>query len=434
MDAEIIAIGSELTSGAKLDTNSQWLSCELAAVGIPVRYHSTVADTIDALTAVLRTAVNRSDLVLITGGLGPTLDDLTRHALAQLMQTELVLHEPSLEFIRSLFTRRRRAMPERNTIQAMFPVGSEPLSNPLGTAPGILVRLSRKAKTEPSLLIAMPGVPSEMKRMFRHEVLPRLPHGAQVIREARIHCFGAGESSIEEMLGDLTTRDRNPEVGITAHEATITLRIRAHGRTIDQCDEQIAVAKTVVRETLGDLVFGEEDEELQDVLVALLQERGQTVATVETVTGGLLAACITSADRSETCYLGGLVLPAVSESNPTGLAGFETSPRLGENVNKVPDAGSLAVMCRERFGSDFALAVTDVGGSQNDLSQENGSAPSTERETLSAGQTANRNLQIALAGENLREIRPHRPVGDPAIARSRATKAAMNLLRLHLIR
>lgn len=414
MDAEIIAIGSELTSGAKLDTNSQWLSRELAAVGIPVRYHTTVADTTDALTAVLRTAVNRSDLVLVTGGLGPTLDDLTRHALARLMQTELILHEPSLEFIRSLFATRRRAMPERNTIQAMFPAGSEPVPNPLGTAPGISACISRKEKTEPSLLIAMPGVPSEMKRMFRHEVLPRLPHGEQVIREARIHCFGAGESAIEEMLGDLTARDRNPEVGITAHEATITLRIRAHGQTINQCEESITAAKITVRQTLGDLVFGEEDEELQDVLVALLRERGQTLATVETITGGLLAVCVTSADRSGTCHLGGLVLPATSGSFPAGLTGFETSPHLGETGHKAVDAGSLAVVCRERFGSDFALAVTDAGGDQDDQRRHD--------------------MQIALAGEGLLEVRPHRPVGDPAIARSRAAKAAMNLLRLHLIR
>jgi len=414
MDAEIIAIGSELTSGAKLDTNSQWLSRELAAIGIPVRYHATVADSTDALTAVLRTAVNRSDLVLITGGLGPTLDDLTRQALAQLMQTELILHEPSLEFIRSMFTRRQRTMPQRNAIQAMFPAGSEPVSNPLGTAPGILARISRKEKTQPSLLIAMPGVPSEMKRMFRHEVLPQLPHGEQVIRETCIHCFGAGESVIEEMLGDLTARDRNPEVGITAHEATITLRITAHGRTNAQCDEQIDVAKTIIHETLGDLVFGEEDEELEDALVALLGEGGQTLASVETVTGGLLATCITSADQSGACYLGGLVLPKTSESNSTGVAWFETSPRLGENVNEVQNAGSLAVLCREKFGSDFALAVTDIDGDRDDLPQDV--------------------MQIALAGENLLEVRPHQPVGDPAIARSRATKAAMNLLRLHLIR
>lgn len=410
MNAEIIAIGSELTSGAKLDTNSQWLSRELAAIGITVRYHSTVADSTDALTDVLRTAVNRSDLVLVTGGLGPTLDDLTRHAIAQLMQTELVLHEPSLEFIRSLFARRQRAMPSRNTIQAMFPAGSQPLSNPRGTAPGILARVTRKHNSEPALLMAMPGVPSEMKRMFHHEVLPHVPHGEQVIRSTRVHCFGAGESAIEEMLEDLTARDRNPEVGITAHEATITLRITAHGRTTDGCDEQIAVTKQIIRETLGELIFGEDDDELETVLVALLRERHQTVATVETITGGLLAARITAADPSGTCFRGGLVFPASGESKPIDLTGLGAPPQSGNDAPAVLDAGAAAVLCRQRFGSDFALAVTDA-------------ADSLERP-----------LQIALAGETLLDVRPHRPVGDPAIARSRAVKAAMNLLRLQLIR
>jgi nicotinamide-nucleotide amidase len=177
MHAEIIAVGTELTTGAKLDTNSQWLSLELAAVGIPVKYHTTVADDLEAMLGVLRDAVNRSDVVLVTGGLGPTLDDLTRDCMAELVQAELVLHEPSLEFIKSLFAHRKREMPERNAVQAMFPEGSTPLANPRGSAPGIWMEVPRKGSPIPCQLAAMPGVPSEMKRMFQREVLPRLPAG-----------------------------------------------------------------------------------------------------------------------------------------------------------------------------------------------------------------------------------------------------------------
>src|SRR5262249_10621911 len=158
MHAEIISIGTELTTGAKLDTNSQWLSLELQAVGIPVHYHVTVADDLDANVNVLRAAAERSEIVLITGGLGPTLDDLTRDALALLTGTTLVLHEPSLEIIRGMFARRQRPMPERNVVQAMFPEGSEPIPNRRGTAPGIYVIIPRPGRA-PCRIAAMPGVP-----------------------------------------------------------------------------------------------------------------------------------------------------------------------------------------------------------------------------------------------------------------------------------
>ena len=145
MKAEIIAIGTELTSGQKLDTNSQWLSLELAELGIPVHWHTTVADDMDENVQALRIAADRADIVLITGGLGPTLDDLTRDALAQLAGVELVLHPPSLDFIEGFFQQRGRAMPERNRVQALFPSGSEPLVNPIGTAPGIWMEVPRSS-------------------------------------------------------------------------------------------------------------------------------------------------------------------------------------------------------------------------------------------------------------------------------------------------
>ena len=261
MHAEIISVGTELTTGAMLDTNSQWLSLELAGIGIPVHFHTTVADNLDAMAGVLRTAADRSDLILLTGGLGPTLDDLTRQALAAVLGTELVLHEPSLEFIRSIFVRHNREMPERNSIQAYFPKGSQPITNPRGTAPGIWAEIPLAGGRPPALFAAMPGVPHEMKRMFLKEVVPRLPGGNLVIQRARVNCFGVGESKAEEMLGDLTARGRDPEIGITVHEATITLRIVAHGKSAEECRVKIDAAKAAIRERMGEQVFGEEDDQ-----------------------------------------------------------------------------------------------------------------------------------------------------------------------------
>ncbi|MEX2286950.1 MAG: CinA family nicotinamide mononucleotide deamidase-related protein [Planctomycetaceae bacterium] len=414
MNAEIIAVGSELTTGAKLDTNSQWLSLELAAVGITVDYQTTVADDREAMNAVLRCAVDRCDVVLITGGLGPTLDDLTRYSLADVMRVELMLHEPSLEFIKSLFARRNINMPERNVVQAKFPQGSEPITNPRGTAPGIWAEIPRAGHARPCLVAAMPGVPSEMKRMFLKEVLSRLPGGNRVIRYARIHCFGLGESAAEEMLGELTARGRDPEVGITVHEATITLRIVAAGETAEACAAKIEATRALIRERMGKYVFGEEDQELQHVVVSRLGERHATLSTAEAGTGGLMAHWLTEVPGFESCFSGGLIVP--SDASKIDLLGVDRNliSRVGANSEEV--AGAMALGCRERFGSDFALSVTEC--------------PRFEAEAP-AGEAPF--AFIALAGADLLKVRKHMLVGDPAIAKSRAVKAALDMLRRQLM-
>lgn len=433
LHAEIVAVGTELTTGAKLDTNSQWLSLALAEQGIATRFHTTVADDLEAMLHVLREAVHRSDLVLVTGGLGPTQDDITRHALAELVRQELVLNTEALAHIESLFRRRHRPMPERNRVQALFPAGSEMLPNPRGTAPGIWMNVSRKGKTEPALLAALPGVPSEMKRMFEKEVQPRLPLGKQVIRRARIHCFGVGESAAEEMLGDLTARGGDPDIGITVHEATITLRITAHGETPQHCDEKIETARQEIRRRMGRLVYGEEDEELHDVVVRLLRQSGQTLCTAESGTGGLLSYRLSETPHHRAVYAGGLV--AADEESLLRLLPQNTTGRTEENpLENHPPASSpalpaetvpaerrqraadIATSARRHFGADFALAVLDCPEFHPD--DKNDEAP---------------HALVAIADQTGVLVEPVALFGDPSIRKSRTAKVVLNLLRLKLL-
>jgi nicotinamide-nucleotide amidase len=413
MRAEIIAIGTELTTGQKLDTNSQWLSLQLADLGIPVHFHTTVADDLAANVDVLRIAAARADVVLITGGLGPTLDDLTRDALAQLAGVDLVLHEPSLEFIETFFRHRGRAMPERNRVQALLPAGSEPLANPIGTAPGIWMELPRPGDPDASSvrLAAMPGVPSEMLRMFLEQVRPRLPGGEMLIRRARINCFGLGESHTEELLGDLTARGRDPEIGITAHEATISLRIVAHGATEEECRRKVDTARAEIEQRLGHYVYGTEDEELEDVLLRMLAGRGKTLSTAEAGTGGLMAQWLTAVERSPGAYLGGVVVP--TDAARRALLGIEPA----DGAVRAELAGRMALVCRERFQSDYALAITQY--------------PRIDPAAVMANAPA---AFLALADADGVKTHEFNLGGNPAILRSRTAKSALNLLRLRLLR
>lgn len=414
MHAEIIAIGTELTTGAKLDTNSQWLSIELAAVGLPVLLHTTVSDDLPAMLETLQAAVRRSDIVLISGGLGPTLDDLTRQLLANVAGVELELHEPSLQHVRDIFAKRKRIMPERNTIQAMFPAGSTPIENPHGTAPGIWQELTRPDGSI-CRIAAMPGVPSEMKPMFRERVLPRLPRSNKVIRRARVNCYGVGESACEEQLGDVTARGRDPEVGITVHEGTITLRIEAHGVSEAECDAKIAQDKQLIRERLGTLVFGEDDEQLEDVVVRELLRCGKTVAIADEVTGGVLSCWLTAATQSEQCFVGGLIVGHVSNVPHQLLSGHVGNVPHDETLtDTAARARWLAESTRQQFGTDFALSIA---GSLR--------TPGNHADEIPR-------LYLALADASGTEVQEHIPVADISFARNRAAKSALDMLRLRL--
>lgn len=364
MKCEIVSIGSELTSGQNLDTNSQWLSRRLAEMGIAVGWHTTIADDLEANLEAFHIASRRAGLILATGGLGPTQDDLTREVLARAIGVELVEDAEALRHIEEMFRQRQRIMPERNRVQALFPAGATPIPNARGTAPGIWMRLGE------CWVAAMPGVPSEMFAMFETQVTPRLTAlglGGGVLVQRKINTFGLGESAIEEKLLDVTRRGHVPEVGITVSDAVVSLRILAHASSPTEAQTQIAPVEQIVRERLGSLVFGVEDEELQHAIASLLASNRRSLATAEGVTAGLVAERLGSVPGVSAWFRGGIVaydnrLKVELLAVPQSL--IETHGAVSGEV-----AEAMAVGCRTRLHTDIAVSTVGVAG-PNDLSPD----------------------------------------------------------------
>lgn len=400
MIAEVISIGDEITSGQRLDTNSQWISQQLGDLGINVAFHTTVTDSLQANQEVFQIALQRADVCVSTGGLGPTADDLTRHAIANTLGVGLYRDEASLAHIRDLFARRNRQMPPTNEIQADFPEGSHPIANANGSAPGIDIEIGQGDRI--AYLMAFPGVPAELKEMFLEFGKPRLEKILGKARKFIVHkpirCFGIGESDLESRLPDLIKRGRDPQVGITASFATITLRITAEGKTESECWQKISETETIIRESLGEIVFGENDDELQDVIYRELLAREKTLALAEIGTGGLLSHLFSRIDPKGQVFAGGWI--ARNRETINTLTENDASAELG-----VVD---LAEKTKKTMGTDFAIAI--------------GGFPANEKEPLG--------IAIATPAETIWVKRTFG--GHPSLLLPRAAKQGMNELRLWL--
>lgn len=411
MKCEIISIGSEITSGRNLDTNSQWLSRRLAENGLVVGWHTTIADDLEANIDAFRIASRRAKVILITGGLGPTQDDLTREALAVAGGVALVFDADSCKRIEEMFAKRGRVMPERNRVQAMFPAGAEPIINERGTAPGVYMNLGD------AVVAAMPGVPNEMFAMFNDRVLPRLLAlglGGGVLVERKINTFGAGESHVEEKLFDLTRRGHVPEVGITVSDATIALRILAHGATRDEAMRIADPIEATIRERLGELVFGVDDEELQHAVMNLLKQRRKTLTVAEGLTGGLIGELLTTVPGSGAAFLGGIV--AYDNRLKQELLGVPSEVIDAAGVVSAQVAEAMAAGCRVRLRSDLAVSAVGVAG-PGDLGPDK-----------PAGM-----VYVGLAWEGGTSHTSFSWLGTRADIRRRAAKLALNVVRLKLL-
>ncbi|MDO5308486.1 MAG: molybdopterin-binding protein [Planctomycetia bacterium] len=315
--AEIISIGDEISNGLILDTNSQYLSASLSEIGVQTLYHTTVGDDLSAMIEVLTIAARRSNVIITTGGLGPTQDDLTRQAVCQTLGLELTFDADSYRHIEELFASRGRQMPESNKIQAYFPQGAHVIYNPNGTAPGfavesssaklssqgVLPQTTSNENDNPFVVLSFPGVPAELKEMWRgkdgrdyiQRFIPRA-FGAQprYYRTKMIHTFGAGESQVEERLPNLIARDHVPAVGITAKDSIITLRIFGNAESPESCERQIIETSKIIYDTVPDLIFGEDDETLSEVVCRILRAQCRKVGLLEWGTRGKLSTLIDS--------------------------------------------------------------------------------------------------------------------------------------------
>lgn len=416
MRAEIISIGDELTSGQRLDTNSQWLAERLGELGVTVMFHTTVADDLAANVMVFRQACERADLVVATGGLGPTADDLTRQAIAEMAGVDLVQDNASLDHIKAMFARRKREMPPANNIQAMFPQGAKPIFNPHGTAPGIdfwYVSTARKS----TRIFAVPGVPAEMKELWDGTVKGEIQKMQEargikkVIVHHRLKCFGVGESDLEAMLPDLIRRGRSPSVGITVSKATITLRITAEGENEPAARALMQPTITTIHQCLGSLVYGEEDDELQHAVVHMLRERGLTLAVAECGTGGLISHWLSECDPEGVVFREARIFRTAQAA-----ADFlDLKPGVAaSNQPSSPDfAASLAAHLRAEAGTDLSISI--------------GPFPQPDSATTTPGE-----VHFALARPAGVLVKSSAFAGHPEILKPRAAKQVLNLLRLEI--
>ncbi|MFO7153662.1 MAG: competence/damage-inducible protein A [Caldicoprobacter oshimai] len=355
MDAEIIAVGSELLLGQIANTNAQYISHRLSSVGINVYYHTVVGDNRKRLLEALEIACKRADIIITTGGLGPTMDDLTKETVAEFLGLELVLHQPSAQAIREYFTRRGKTMSDNNLKQAMFPREAIILPNEVGTAPGAIIEKDGRT------FIMLPGPPYEMQPMFENHVIPYLAQkGNEKIFSRVLRIYGIGESAVEEAIKDLLENQTNPTIAPLAAYGEVTLRLTVKCHRAQDPLELIKPVEDEIRRRLGRAVYGVDDDRLETVVARLLKEKGLTLAVAESCTGGLISNLLTdvpgiSENLLETC---------VTYSNQAKINRLGVKPETLEAYGAVSPqtAREMAEGIVKTTGADIGLAVTGIAG------------------------------------------------------------------------
>jgi nicotinamide-nucleotide amidase len=406
MKSVLVCVGDELLAGVIVNTNAAMIGEFLQAAGAPVLWSLCVPDDEDAIVDAIRRATDDAEIVIVTGGLGPTQDDLTREAIAKLLGTEVERDETIVEDIRARFKAFGREMPPSNAKQADIPRGARAIPNPYGTAPGI------RATSNGSVIYAIPGVPGEARRMLDEQILPEIGSGV-TIRARLIRCVGLPESELADRFADLATAD-NPKMAFLPGGGEIRLRFVAHGASEEECVRILDETEAMVRERVGPFVYGTDLDTLESVVGRMLQERNLRLVTAESCTAGALAARISNIPGSSEYFLGGIV--AYTKEVKTAELGV--SPQVLEAHGAVSEevARAMAIGAKARLGADIALSVTCAAGPE----PHDGAEPGT--------------LVLGLAGlgETV-DARRLRVPGDRDQVRAFAVTFSLSLLRTHLL-
>lgn len=358
MSVEIVAVGTELLLGQLVDTNSAFIAQALAEAGIDVRATHAIGDNRERIAAVLRASLSRASGAITTGGLGPTVDDLTKEAVCDALGVDTVLDEPALHQMESFFARIGRPMRDNNRKQAELPRGSRPMENPNGTAPGFIA-----FAPDGKFIASMPGVPREMKPMLRAHLLPFLRErfgNAGTIRTRVVHTIGLGESEIDHRIGDLFRSAENPKIAVLAHDFRADVKIMAKSATPETAEAAIAPLQREIEERLSGSIFGTDDETPAGAVLAALRERRWRLALGESCTGGRLAAAFTAVSGASESFLGAIVAYDNAVKQSALDVTSEALQRYGAVSEEV--ALQMAAGARKRLNADIALATTGIAG------------------------------------------------------------------------
>jgi len=407
--AVVLSIGRELARGLWLDTHSRDIARALSALGIDVVRHVTLDDDTAAIADALRRAADDADVIIASGGLGPTQDDCTRYALAEAMGEELVENDEAMAHLKAFAKARGRTVSRANRVQALLPHSARALPNPVGTTVGIEAHLGK------ARVLCVPGVPVEMRTMLDEQVRPQLAEGAggRVMVVRTVRTFGLFESVVAERLPDLMALGRRPHVGTAVHAGLIDIHIYASGAR-DEAEALVAADVATVRERLGTAVYGEGHVGLEEAVAALLAEQGATVALAESCTGGLVAAKLVNVPGMSDCLVEGVV--AYANASKVRTLGVDERLITEHGAVSEPVAFAMAEGVRARSGADVALGITGIAG-------PGGGTPEKPVGTV----------WMALADAAGTETAHHLLVGDRAQIRERAAYYALNMFRLRLI-
>ena len=410
LTAEIIAVGSELLTPERTDTNSLWLTEKLNSVGIEVKQKTIVGDDDARLEESIKDALRRSRVIITTGGLGPTEDDITRKVAARALGRRLLLDEKVLETIREKFARWGRKMPEINSRQAMVIEGAEVLDNPHGTAPGLYL------EHEGHAVVLLPGPPREMHPMFETYAMPKLAARAGNVRVARrvLRVAGMGESAVDERIAPVYTQYQNPQTTILFNNREIEIHLTAQGKTEQEAELLIDGLSGQIEERLGDAIFAFRGEKMEEVIGLRLAVMGFTLATAESCTGGLIAQRLTEIAGSSAYFKEGIV--AYSNEAKVRLLGVPADLIAEYGAVSAEVAEAMAEGARLRAETDFGLSVTGVAG-------PDGGTPAKPVGLV----------YIALSDDAHTEHRKLLLPGDRHLVRWRSSQAALDLLRRRLI-